>query len=69
MHVPNVLLVVEGGVNTMATVRESVHQQTPVVVIEGTGKAADFISMGFRNSKPNKKELVFVFTIICFAIY
>ncbi|XP_041364291.1 transient receptor potential cation channel subfamily M member-like 2 [Gigantopelta aegis] len=56
VHVPNVLLVVEGGVNTMATVSESIRQKIPVVIIEGTGKAADFISLGFNKSQSNKKN-------------
>lgn len=51
MNVPVVMLVVEGGVNTMKTVYQAIEQNIPVLVLNGSGRAADFISVGYMNSK------------------
>lgn len=48
---PSVLIVVEGGVNTLKTAHESVNQSTPVVIIDGSGRAADFIADAYRITK------------------
>ena len=42
--VPSVLVMVGGGVNTLKTVLESTKRGIPVVVIAGSGRAADLIS-------------------------
>ena len=46
-NVPGVLLVVQGGPNTLNTVLDAISHGTPVVVVEETGGAADLIS-GFH---------------------
>ena len=51
MNVPVVMLVVEGGVNTMKTVCEAINQDIPVLVLNGSGRAADFIAFGYMLSK------------------
>ncbi|KAK7491216.1 hypothetical protein BaRGS_00017487, partial [Batillaria attramentaria] len=51
VHVPSVLIVVEGGVGTMKTVMQSVKRNMPVVVIDGSGRAADFIAIAYRLTK------------------
>ena len=43
-----VLLVVEGGYNTLKTVRDSVKSGCPIVVVAGSGRAADYIAEAFR---------------------
>ncbi|KAK7104609.1 hypothetical protein V1264_019300 [Littorina saxatilis] len=43
-QVPSVLIVVEGGVNTLKTVNETLERNIPVVVIGKSGRAADFIA-------------------------
>ena len=48
---PVVMLVVEGGVNTMKTVWQSIQQDIPVLVLNGSGRAADFIAYGYTLSK------------------
>ncbi|GFO31362.1 transient receptor potential cation channel subfamily m member 2-like [Plakobranchus ocellatus] len=45
---PVVLIVVEGGVNTMETVHQSSKRNTPVVVINGSGRAADILALAFK---------------------
>ena len=45
LAVPNVVILVEGGVGSMKTVFESLKANTPVVVIKGSGRAADYIAM------------------------
>ncbi|KAK3766250.1 hypothetical protein RRG08_036888 [Elysia crispata] len=45
---PVVLIVVEGGVNTMETVFQSNKRNTPVVVINGSGRAADILALAFK---------------------
>jgi DUF917 family protein len=49
------MLVVEGGVNTMKTVWQAVQQNIPVLVLNGSGRAADFIAYGYMLSKDPKK--------------
>ena len=48
--VPVVLLVLEGGPNTIRTVLESVTRNpaVPVVVAEGSGRAADILAYAHR---------------------
>ena len=45
LAVPNVVILVEGGVGSMKTVFESLKAKTPVVVIKGSGRAADYIAL------------------------
>ena len=45
---PVVLLVLEGGENTLKTAAEAVANSTPVVIIQGSGRAADFIALAYR---------------------
>ncbi|KAK3595123.1 hypothetical protein CHS0354_002376 [Potamilus streckersoni] len=51
VDLPMVKIVVEGGVNTMKTVSESVAADIPVLVLQGSGRAADFISYGYKLSE------------------
>ena len=51
VHVPVVMLVLEGGVNTLQTVAEATEKDTPVVVIQGSGRAADIISSAYYKTK------------------
>lgn len=46
--VPVVLLVVEGGLNTLKAACEALAKKTPVVVIEGFGRAADMVAVAYR---------------------
>ena len=48
---PVVMLVLEGGVNTLQTVAEATEKDTPVVVIQGSGRAADIISSAYHKTK------------------
>ena len=48
---PVVMLVVEGGVNTMKTVCKAIDENIPVLVFNGSGRAADFIAYGYMISK------------------
>ncbi|XP_053387178.1 transient receptor potential cation channel subfamily M member 2-like isoform X2 [Mercenaria mercenaria] len=56
VNVPVVMLVVEGGVNTMKTVWQAVQQNIPVLVLNGSGRAADFLAYGYLLSKDPKNE-------------
>ena len=51
VHVPVVLLVLEGGENTMATAAEAINKGTPVVIIQGSGRCADLIAEAYSNTK------------------
>lgn len=51
VHVPIVLLVVDGGDNTLETVLQALRVSTPVVVIGSSGRAANFIEAGMRLTK------------------
>ena len=54
MHVPIVLLVVDGGDNTLETVLQALRQETPVVVIGGSGRAANFIEIAMKMTTNSK---------------
>ena len=53
-RVPVVLLVLEGGPNTIRTVLESVTNDpsVPVVIAEGSGRAADILAFAHRYIGP-----------------
>ncbi|XP_070581223.1 transient receptor potential cation channel subfamily M member 5-like [Ptychodera flava] len=61
LHVPVVLVVVEGGYGTIETVykslvpKEKSKKSVPVVIVEGSGRAADIISEALRKTKQSKK--------------
>lgn len=51
MNVPAVLLVVGGDQDTLKAMLESIRRRTPVVAIQGTGKAADILAAAYKLSK------------------
>ena len=64
-HVPAVLIVVQGGPNTIKTAREAVWEDNvedcaiPVVVIQGSGGAADILARAVEenyDSTESKKQ-------------
>ncbi|XP_012972837.1 transient receptor potential cation channel subfamily M member 6 [Mesocricetus auratus] len=63
--VPVVGLVVEGGPNVILTVWETVKNKEPVVVCEGTGRAADLLAFTYKHLedggmlRPQVKEEIF----------
>ncbi|CAC5410874.1 TRPM3 [Mytilus coruscus] len=62
LQIPVILLIVEGGPKTFEIALESVNKNIPVLVIEGSGKAADFISKGYKLSEDKTSEGKSVFT-------
>jgi len=46
--VPVVVLVLEGGHNTLKTAHEAIETKTPVLVFAGSGRAADFIVKAYE---------------------
>jgi hypothetical protein len=42
------MLVVEGGENTLQNVKNAVDSKIPVVLVEGSGRAADLLSFAYR---------------------
>lgn len=54
--VPVVLLVLEGGPNTVQTMYELIKKKVPAVVIDGSGRAANVVA--FAYSHTIKKWLV-----------
>ena len=56
-----VTLVIEGGINTLVTALEGMRKKTPVVVIQGSGRAADLLAWAYRetrNKRYNPTELL-----------
>jgi transient receptor potential cation channel subfamily M protein 2 len=49
-----VLLVLEGGVNTLCTAASAIKNSTPVVIVQGSGRAADFIAKAYEVTKSKK---------------
>ncbi|KAK3091596.1 hypothetical protein FSP39_021023 [Pinctada imbricata] len=48
LTVPVIMLIVEGGINSMKTVWGAVTTGTPVLVLASSGRAADFIAYGYK---------------------
>ncbi|XP_033724836.1 transient receptor potential cation channel subfamily M member-like 2 isoform X2 [Pecten maximus] len=57
VSVPIVLLVLQGGPNTLQTVKQAVANNTPIVVVEGSGKAADILAYAYNNSGEEEIEV------------
>jgi transient receptor potential cation channel subfamily M protein 2 len=62
--VPTVLLVLECGQGTLKTVRETINKNIPVVVIAGSGRAADLIDYAANNKELYVFELVYNFRLL-----
>ena len=55
LGIPVVLVVVEGGTDAIKDARKSLHQKTPVVLCEGTGRAADIMAYAFKHRITTRK--------------
>jgi len=55
-EVPVVLLVVEGGYSTLHTAFKAIVTKTPVLVLAGSGRAADFIARAYEE---HEKQFVY----------
>ena len=44
-----VVLVLEGGQMTLKTAYKAIQTETPVLVLAGSGRAADFIARAYEN--------------------
>jgi transient receptor potential cation channel subfamily M protein 2 len=49
------MLVLEGGMNSLKTAATTLKKNMPVVLIQGSGRAADFLAYAFKSTKPRKK--------------
>ena len=47
-EVPVVVLVVEGGYTTLLTAFKAIETETPVLVLAGSGRTADFIAKAYE---------------------
>ena len=43
------LLVLEGGPGTLETVHQSIKNNTPAVIVKGSGRAADILAYAYQN--------------------
>lgn len=68
MQIPVILLIVEGGPKTFEIALESVRKNIPVLVIEGSGKAADFISKGYKLSEDKTRFVLNIKSVIVIMI-
>ncbi|XP_064629774.1 transient receptor potential cation channel subfamily M member-like 2 [Lineus longissimus] len=56
VNVPVVMLVLEGGMNSLKTAAETLKKNMPVVLIQGSGRAADFLACAFKTTKARTKD-------------
>ncbi|XP_060577769.1 transient receptor potential cation channel subfamily M member-like 2 isoform X4 [Ruditapes philippinarum] len=56
VSVPIVLLVLEGGPGTLETVHQAIQNNTPSVIVKGSGRAADILAYAYQNSKEEEIE-------------
>jgi len=55
-----VVLVVEGGYTTLHTAAKAIETETPVLVLAGSGRAADFIAMAYEKYESSETLLVHI---------
>ncbi|KAL4228805.1 Transient receptor putative cation channel subfamily M member 2 [Mactra antiquata] len=56
VSVPIVLLVLEGGPGTLQTVHQAIQNNTPAVIVKGSGRAADILAYAYQNAKEEDFE-------------
>ncbi|CAF3513573.1 unnamed protein product [Rotaria sp. Silwood1] len=56
--IPIIQILIEGGPSSLLTVVEAVTHETPVIVIEGTGRAANFIAKAYNALYRNQTTYV-----------
>lgn len=56
VSIPIVCVVVQGGPNTIQTAYEAIRNGTPVVVVAGSGRAADIMAYAFQHTKEYKTK-------------
>ncbi|XP_065053971.1 transient receptor potential cation channel subfamily M member-like 2 isoform X2 [Rhopilema esculentum] len=56
--IPVVILCLEGGPNTIATMAEAIKKGVPAVVIDGSGRAADVVAFAFKHVKFNANKQI-----------
>ncbi|KAL8572120.1 hypothetical protein ACOMHN_052917 [Nucella lapillus] len=54
--VPVCLLVLEGGHGTLEQVKDGLHNNTPTILIKGSGKCADVLAYAVQNVKRTQKK-------------
>ena len=59
--VPVVLLVLEGGPNTVRTMCELIKKKIPAVVVDGSGRAADVVAYAYSHTVKKWWEFVAIF--------
>ncbi|XP_077993758.1 transient receptor potential cation channel subfamily M member 2-like isoform X2 [Glandiceps talaboti] len=58
LMIPTVCLVLEGGPGTLETVRSAIYNNTPVVIVAGSGRAADLLTWAVRNVRTERTNSV-----------
>lgn len=53
---PIILLVLEGGPGTLQTVHQAIQNNTPAVIVKGSGRAADILAYAYQNAKEEEIE-------------
>ena len=49
LSIPLVLIVLEGGIECLYDISFSLKQKIPVILVEGTGRAADILAFAFTH--------------------
>ncbi|XP_062594023.1 transient receptor potential cation channel subfamily M member 2-like [Saccostrea cucullata] len=61
MHIPIVIILVEGGLDDIKHAADAVHEKVPVIVIKGSGKAADIILDYFHDESNLRSQAALLF--------
>ncbi|KAK7469456.1 hypothetical protein BaRGS_00036522, partial [Batillaria attramentaria] len=56
VKVPVALLVLEGGPNTLVTVKRAIDTNTPAIIIKGSGRCADVLAFAAQNASPTRES-------------
>ncbi len=58
VHVPVVLVLVEGGPNSLLQTLDAVRREIPVVVVDKSGRVADVLAFAIRITRPKHSKSV-----------
>ncbi|CAH1774148.1 unnamed protein product [Owenia fusiformis] len=58
VSIPIVCVVLEGGPGTLETVKSAMQNNTPAVIVEGSGRAADILAYAYSKTKEEEIEVV-----------
>lgn len=55
VNVPVITILIEGGIASITNIYESIKEKIPVLVLEGSGRACDYVACAYKlTENPSK---------------